>query len=169
LAIGFGLFLRSLILSAARLAIGLIPIYLLVEYVFLEEGKRIIPWSAIARYSTNERKRLIAIETEGPQRISILWCCGQMIGVKRCKHFRDTARRRKSHPPPRSRCRLQGYDTKVLLRVVVTPFVGFRGPAEPQHVESERRRVGGVRVRLHDVTSEDAEYDAVAGSRTGPP
>jgi hypothetical protein len=85
LAIGFGLFLRSLILSAARLAIGLIPIYLLVEYVFLEEGKRIIPWSAIARYSTNERKRLIAIETEGPQRISILWCCGQMIGVKRCK------------------------------------------------------------------------------------
>jgi hypothetical protein len=34
----------------------LIPIYLLVEYVFLEKGKRIIQSSAIAPYSTNERK-----------------------------------------------------------------------------------------------------------------
>jgi hypothetical protein len=56
LAIGLGLFLGSLILSAGRLAIGLIPIHLLVEYVFLEKGKRIIPSSAIAPYSTNERK-----------------------------------------------------------------------------------------------------------------
>jgi len=62
-AIGMGLFLASVILSAGRLAIGLIPIYLLVEYVLLQEGMRTIPWSRVARYSANERKKLIAIET----------------------------------------------------------------------------------------------------------
>jgi hypothetical protein len=57
----------------------------------------------------------------------------------------------------------------VLLGVVVTPIVGIRGPTQLSGVESEGRRVRGVRVGLHDVPSEDAQYDAVAGPRTCPP
>src|SRR5215211_5058227 len=51
----------------------------------------------------------------------------------------------------------------------MTPTLGIRGPPQLPGVESERRRVRGVRVGLHDVPSEDAEYDAVAGPGTDPP
>ena len=57
----------------------------------------------------------------------------------------------------------------MLLGVVVTPFVGILGPAQLLGVESQRCRVRGVRVGLHDVPSKDAEYDAIAGARTDPP
>ena len=57
----------------------------------------------------------------------------------------------------------------MLFGIVVTPFVGFRGPTQLHRVESEGRGVGSVRVGLHDVPSQDAEYDAVAGPRTDPP
>ena len=52
---------------------------------------------------------------------------------------------------------------------VVAPFVGIRGPTHLHRVESEGRGVGSVRVGLHDVPSEDAQYDAVVGPRTDPP
>jgi hypothetical protein len=57
----------------------------------------------------------------------------------------------------------------MLLGVVVTPIVGIRGPTQLLGVESERCRVRRIRVGLHDVPSKDAEYDAVAGTRTDPP
>ena len=57
----------------------------------------------------------------------------------------------------------------MLLGVVLTPIVGIGGPTQLPGVESERRRVRGVRVGLHDVPREGAEYDAVAGPGTDPP
>ena len=68
-----------------------------------------------------------------------------------------------------SRPGLQDDDTTVLLGVVVTPIVGIRGPTQLLGVEPESRRVGSVRVVLHDVPGEDTEYDAVAGPGTDPP
>ena len=57
----------------------------------------------------------------------------------------------------------------MLLGVVLTPIVRISGPTQLPGVESERCRVRGVRVGFHDVSSEDAEDDAVAGPRTHPP
>ena len=68
----------------------------------------------------------------------------------------------------RSRLWLQDHDTTVLFGIVVTPIVGIRGPTHLHRVESEGSGVGGVRVSLHDVPSEDAEDDAVVGPRTYP-
>jgi hypothetical protein len=68
-----------------------------------------------------------------------------------------------------SRQGLQGHDTTVLFGFVPTPIVRVRGPTQLPGVESERCRVRGVRVGLHDVPSEGAEYDAVAGPWTDPP
>jgi hypothetical protein len=68
-----------------------------------------------------------------------------------------------------SRQGLYDHDTTVLFGIVPTPVVRIRGPAQLPGVESECCRVRGVRVSLHDVPSEGAEYDAVAGPWTGPP
>ncbi len=57
----------------------------------------------------------------------------------------------------------------VLLGIVVTPAVGIRRPTQLEGVESEGCGVGSVGVGLHDVPSENAEYDAVVGPRTDPP
>ena len=67
-----------------------------------------------------------------------------------------------------SRRRLQDHDATVLFGVMMTPVAWIRGPAQLHRVESEGRRVGGVRVGLHDVPREDAEYDAVAWAGTDP-
>ena len=48
-------------------------------------------------------------------------------------------------------------------------MVRVRGPTQLPGVESERRRVRGGRVGLHDVPCEGAQNDAVAGPRTDPP
>jgi hypothetical protein len=56
----------------------------------------------------------------------------------------------------------------VLLGVVVTPIVRIRGPAQLFGRESESRRVGRVRMGLHDVPCKDAEDDAVAWPWTDP-
>src|SRR4249919_1484342 len=70
--------------------------------------------------------------------------------------------------PSRSQRRLQDIDTTVLLWFMMTPLVGVRGPAHLHRVESEGCRVGSVWVGLHDVSSEDAEHDAVVGPRADP-
>jgi hypothetical protein len=51
----------------------------------------------------------------------------------------------------------------------MTPIVWIRGPAQLLGAESERRRMGRVRVGLHDVPCKDAEDDAVAWPGTDPP
>ena len=68
-----------------------------------------------------------------------------------------------------SRRGLQDRDTTVMLGVVVTPIVGIRGPAQLLGVESECRRMGRVRVGLHDVPGKDAQDDSVARAGTDPP
>jgi len=59
-------------------------------------------------------------------------------------------------------------DSTVLLGFMLTPVIGFSGLAQLHRIESESWHVGSVRVELHDVPGEDAENDAVIGSRTDP-
>jgi hypothetical protein len=63
-AIGLGLFLGSLILSGGRLALSFIPIYLLVEYVFLEPGDVFVRWSSVRTFSGDQKKGLVAIQID---------------------------------------------------------------------------------------------------------
>jgi hypothetical protein len=67
---GIGLAICIGVLAATRgtLILGIIPIYLLVEYVILQRGDASIPWSAVSRYATDENRRLIAIDVQGRPR-----------------------------------------------------------------------------------------------------
>ena|SRR5438105_9072087 len=63
--IALGLFVGVLFLTHGLLLIGLPPLYLLVEYVFLERGGASIAWAEVVRYAADEGRRLIAIEVRG--------------------------------------------------------------------------------------------------------
>jgi hypothetical protein len=67
---GIGLAICIVVLVATRgtLILGLIPIYLLVEYVILQRGDATVPWNAVSRYAMDERRRLVAIDVHGRPR-----------------------------------------------------------------------------------------------------
>jgi hypothetical protein len=64
IAIAIGLFLASAIVTyflfGMTILLGFIPLYLLVEYVFLDDGGSVLPFSSIADWAHDPKKKLIS-------------------------------------------------------------------------------------------------------------
>jgi len=63
--IACGLVVGSLVLSAGYLVLGIIPIYLLVEYVFLKRHDIFIPTWALKGFTVRPKGRWIGLEFDG--------------------------------------------------------------------------------------------------------
>lgn len=65
LIVGIALFGVPLVVTMGKFALGFIPIYLVLEYVLLEDGDNFLPWSAISRFTTDRRRLLVSIQSDG--------------------------------------------------------------------------------------------------------
>jgi hypothetical protein len=63
--IGLALVIGSLILTAGKLILGIIPVYFLLEYAILDRENISIPWSGVRKYAFDKHKQ-IALEFDGP-------------------------------------------------------------------------------------------------------
>lgn len=64
--IGIGLAVASAILTAGALILGFIPIYLLVEYVFLKKEELTVPWDKISGFAVDPKRKCVGIAFDGP-------------------------------------------------------------------------------------------------------
>jgi hypothetical protein len=70
LGIAIVLIVASVVVTVGMFVIGVIPIYLLVEYVFLDRESVFIPWSHLQKYAFDPKRGLVAVAFEGPPRTS---------------------------------------------------------------------------------------------------
>ena len=68
--IGILLVFASGMLTGGAVFLGFIPIYLLVEYVFLKKENLVIPWGKIRKYAFVPKKKLVALDFDGPPNTS---------------------------------------------------------------------------------------------------
>jgi hypothetical protein len=60
----------ALILSKGRLLIGIIPLYLLVEYLWLKRDIVEVPWGSVRELAVDPRRELVALEFADDRTIS---------------------------------------------------------------------------------------------------
>jgi hypothetical protein len=57
----------SMIFTGGAIILGIIPVYLLVEYVILTKEDITIPWKKLALYAFEPRRKLIGLAFDGPK------------------------------------------------------------------------------------------------------
>jgi hypothetical protein len=65
--IGVLLFVGTAICTLGTFAIGIIPIYFLVEYAILNHEHVFIPWAKVRKYAFDRKRQLVGIDFEGPK------------------------------------------------------------------------------------------------------
>jgi len=68
LLIGLGIAFGSALLTMGRAIVGILPILLLLEYVILRDGSRLIGWERVSRFAADPRRGRVEIETDEPER-----------------------------------------------------------------------------------------------------
>ncbi len=89
--IGFLIMLASGILSRGAIVLGIIPVYLLVEYVILKRENITIPWEKLRAYAVNPKKKLIGLDFEGSG--------GTSPAIIQTEQFQDIAAKLRSRVP----------------------------------------------------------------------
>jgi len=64
--IGILIIITSVILTGGAIVLGIIPVYLLVEYAILTRENVSIPWEKLRNYAVDPKKMLIGLEFDGP-------------------------------------------------------------------------------------------------------
>jgi hypothetical protein len=67
--LGLAIFFGLLIVTSGLFAPGFIPLYLILEYVWLKREDTMVPFSDVINYVSDPKQTLIAIDFHGPQ-----WC-----------------------------------------------------------------------------------------------
>lgn len=68
LTVGAVLFAVPLVLTAGRFALGFIPVYLALEYLWLERGDIFLPWSSVSRFASDRRRLLVSIQMDSAEK-----------------------------------------------------------------------------------------------------
>jgi len=64
--IGIAIAVISVVITGGALMLGIIPIYLLVEYVFLKKEEITVPWDKIQNFGVDPRRKLVGVTFDGP-------------------------------------------------------------------------------------------------------
>jgi hypothetical protein len=64
--IGICIAICSAVLTGGAVIVGFIPIYLLVEYVFLTREDLAVPWAAVRAFAVDPKRNCVAIAFNGP-------------------------------------------------------------------------------------------------------
>jgi hypothetical protein len=143
-AMALGIFFLSLVLSFAAsggtawLAPGLIPLYLFVEYVWLEREERKVSWSDVTRFTTDPAQELLAIEFQGPR-----WTSPVVLRTGRWREVAGWLRQRVPGgevPAAASGATRSAVWTVVVIVLVVIMVIGIIAAiAIPNLLEARRR------------------------------
>jgi hypothetical protein len=89
--IGLLIMIFSLIFSGGKILVGIIPVYLLVEYVFLKREDVTISLNKLKMYAVDPKKKLIGLEFDGPIRTS--------PAIFRTEQFKDLITELRTYAP----------------------------------------------------------------------
>ncbi len=80
--IGIALVIGSGILTGGALFLGFLPIYLLVEYVFLKKQELTVPWGKIRAFAVDPKRSCVGIAFDGPPITSpIMYVSGEWCDI----------------------------------------------------------------------------------------
>jgi hypothetical protein len=65
--IGILIVIGSAIATVGAVILGIIPVYLLVEYVILTRENLVIPWARVRKYAFDPKRKRVALDFEGPE------------------------------------------------------------------------------------------------------
>ena len=91
-AIGIGICVASAIVTFGYIVLGIIPVYLLVEYVFLKKEEISVPWSSLKQFAAHPSRKLVGLNWDGPK-----WCNPVALKTDNWKDAIRALREKASH------------------------------------------------------------------------
>jgi hypothetical protein len=86
---GLAIFVGMLVITVGAFAPGFIPLYLIMEYVWLKREETFVPFSGISSYAADSKRDLIAIDFLGDP-----WCCPAVLRTQNWKDLLDVLRQK---------------------------------------------------------------------------
>lgn len=165
--LGLAIIAGTLVLSGGKFAVGFIPVYVFMEYVWLDRANARIPWSSVETYADSARSKLIAFRVAGwePGRDTVVFrsdAYSSLVSV-----FDSAVGQNRVGMPAK------GTASRPAPSVILTPVVQPENPAvqpssrptvQPSTLTSEPEK---VRTRPDNTSSEEGVRPASGPSRGG--